>query len=341
MQNSGLAAAKTIDFNIPGCYTGAMVSWKTVDDGHPWQTTLADIQEFQKTIGKKLAFIYWSQAFSYNYVLYPFPIKAYDTASANGSVLLLTWEPRDWDTKNPFYFNKSILPEIISGNFDKYIDSWAGEIKKLDGQILLRFAPEMNTGNFSWSGAKNGGEQEGPKTYIAAYKHIHDRFSKAGVNNVLWVWTPINWGVPFEPWNHYSNYYPGNEYVDIIAMDEYNWGTSQPWSKWDSFNDIYWQFYSQIAKLYPDKVLMTGEFSCSDKGGDKAKWIKDTFKDIKEKYSKIKAFVWFHINNSNETVNNLMENSDWRIDSSPGSANAAKEALSSPYFIERVKFKDL
>ncbi len=339
MQSIGRALTKSIDFDIPSCYTGAMVSWKTVDDGHPWETTLADIEEFQRMIGKKLAFIYWSMAFSYDGVLYPFPVKAYNTAKQNGSILFLTWEPRDWNCSNPYYFNKSILPQIIAGDFDNYIDSWAQEIKKLDNQILLRFAPEMNTGTFSWSGIKNGGANGGAKTYIAAYRHIHDRFRKAGAKNVLWVWTPINWGIPFEPWNHYSSYYPGNDYVDIIAMDEYNWGSSQPWSKWNSFNDIYWQFYPQLANLYLGKTLMIGEFSCSDKGGDKAQWIKEAFKAIKEKYPKIKAFVWFHINNSNETVNNLMENSDWRIDSSPGSANAAKDALSDPYFIERVRFK--
>lgn len=339
-QSSGFTKPKAIDFDISGCYTGAMVSWKTVDDGHPWNTTLDDIRAFQKLTGKKLAFIYWSMAFSYDHVLYPFPVKAYNTARENGSILFLTWEPRDWNISDPFYFNKSLLPKIIAGDFDEYIDSWIAEIKKLDVPILLRFAPEMNTESFSWTGVMNGGKDGGAKTYISAYRHVRDRFRKAGVKNVLWVWTPINWGVPFEPWNHYTNYYPGSEYVDIIAMDEYNWGASQPWSKWNSFNEIYWQFYSQITKLYPDKTLMIGEFSCSDKGGDKATWIKEVFRDIKEKYPKIKAFIWFHIDNSSETVNNLMENTDWRIDSSPRSANAAKDALSDPYYLQRVKFKD-
>lgn len=312
-----------------------MVSWKTVDDGHPWIATAADIKAYEKIVGKKAAILTSYQAFSYNGEPYKFPMETYNTVKNNGSILMLSWEPRDWDTANPYYFQKSLLPKIIAGGFDEYIDTWVKDIKKLDRPILLRFAAEMNTDSFSWSGVRNGG----PEVYITAYRHVHDRFTAAGVKNVVWVWTPIMWGLPFEVWNHYTNYYPGDKYVDVIAMDEYNWGTSQKWSKWNSFNEAYWQLYSELTHFYPDKPLMIGEFSCSDKGGDKAKWIKEAFKDIKEKYPRIKAFVWFHINNNKETVNNLMENSDWRIDSSPENVPTARKALSDGYYIDSVKWR--
>jgi beta-mannanase len=337
-------ASKLIDLNTDGCYIGAYVSWKTVDDGNEWNTTAADIKGYEQIIGRKLAIISSYIAFSYDGKPYYFPSELYDTAKENGSVLLLSWEPRDWDTSSPMYFEKSMLPDIISGKYDKYIDQWAQDIKSLDQPVLLRFAPEMNVQSFSWSGVKNGGgntvsgsaeRTEGPETYVEAYRHIHDRFKSAGVDNVLWVWTPILWGLPFEPWNHYTNYYPGNDYVDIIAMDEYNWGTSQNWSQWKTFNEMYWQLYSELTHLYPDKALMIGEFSSSEKGGNKAQWIKETFRDIKEKYPRIKAFVWFQTDNRNETVNNMLENSDWRINSSSDCVDPAREALSDKYFLDR------
>jgi len=268
-----------------------------------------------------------------------FPLEFYKIATENGSVIMLTWEPRDWDTTNPYYFEKSLLPGIIAGKYDKYIDKWAADIKKLDNPVLLRFAPEMNTSSFSWSGSMNGSAKSGAKTYIRAYKRVHDRFAKAGVKNVLWVWTPIKWGWPFETWNHYTNYYPGNNYVDIIAMDEYNWGTSQPWSKWTSFKELYWQFYGELTHLYPDKPLIIGEFASADKGGDKAKWIKETFEVIKESFPKIKAFVWFQNDNRGVTVNNMLENSDWRINSNSGCVEAARKVLSDKYYIGGVRIK--
>lgn len=330
-------ASKMIDFNINGCYIGAFVSWKTVDDGHPWETTAADINEFEKLIGRKISIATYYRAFSYKGKPYYFPNDFFETLKKNGSVLFLSWEPRDWDTTSPSYYEKSLLPDIIAGKYDDYIDKWAEEIKSLGQPLLLRFAQEMNVESFSWSGARNGGPA-GPAVYVAAYQYIHDRFKKVGVNNVLWVWTPIMWGLPFEVWNHYTNYYPGDKYVDIIAMDEYNWGASQPWAKWQSFNGMYWQLYSELTHLYPDKTLIIGEFSSSEKGGDKANWIKEAFKAIKEKYPKIKAFVWHHIDNRSATINNLLENSDWRINSSPECVAAAREALTNKYYFDRARF---
>ena len=336
---------KLIDFDSGGCYTGAFVNWQTVDDGNKWKTTDADLKEYEKMTGRNLAIVASYLAFSQDGKPYSFPIDLYDTVRDNGSILMLTWEPRDWDTSDPLYFKESMLPSIIDGKYDAYIDQWAADIKKLDGPIMLRFAPEMNIDNFAWSGARNGGGKkdgfgdpnvpDGPETYVAAYRHVHDRFESAGVDNVLWVWTPVLWGMPFEPWNHYTNYYPGADYVDIVAMDEYNWGTSQGWSQWKSFNEMYWQLYSELTSLYPDKTLIIGEFASSEKGGNKASWIKKAFSDMKEKYPKIKAFVWLNTDNRNETVNNLLENSDWRINSSDQSADAAKEALSDKYFLDQ------
>ena len=333
LQTTACFCAQKLDFSIPGCYTGAMVDWQTVKDENPYVMTDQDLAKFQDIIGKKCAIISSYMAFQYDGTQYPFPIDMYKRIQADRSVMLLTWEPRDWDPARPEHFNKSILRDIIDGKYDAYIDSWAQTIKGLDGPLLLRFAPEMNINNLSWCGAMNGSRESGAKTYVYAYRHIHNRFTKLGVDNVQWVWTPINWGLPFEPWNHYSNYYPGDDFVDVVAMDEYNWGTTQPWSKWQSFNDIYWKFYSELSSLYPDKPLMIGEFSCADRGGDKAAWIKDTFAQMKENYPRIKAFVWFHKNNKGATVNNVAENSDWRIDSMQDSGSAAREALKDDYFI--------
>ena len=346
--NYSFGALKIIDFDIEGCYIGAYVSWKTVDDDHPWEPTSTDIKKFEGMIGRKPAIVTHYRAFSYNEEPYYFPFNVYETVRENGSILFLSWEPRDWNTNHPLYYEKSMLPDIIAGKYDDYIDQWAEDIKKLDQTILLRFAAEMNVENFSWSGARNGGGRkdgygdpdmpDGPEIYVAAYRRVHDRFKAKEVNNALWVWTPIKWGAPFEPWNHYTNYYPGNEYVDIVAMDEYNWGTSQTWGQWKSFNEMYWQLYSELTRLYPDKILIVGEFSSSEKGGDKARWIKESFKDIKEKYPLIKAFIWHHADNRKEVINNLLENADWRINSSPECSDAAKEALSDNYYLDRPIF---
>jgi mannan endo-1,4-beta-mannosidase len=127
--------------------------------------------------------------------------------------------------------------------------------------------------------------------------------------------------------------------VDIIAMDEYNWGTSQSWSKWADFKELYWKFYSELTHLYPDKPLMIGEFSASHVGGDKAKWIEETFHEIRTNYPQIKAFIWFNQDNREGKVNNIAEGSNWMIDSNPGTADSIKRSMENPYFIDRISKK--
>jgi aryl-phospho-beta-D-glucosidase BglC (GH1 family)/beta-mannanase len=329
--------AKTIDWKIDGCYTGAFIDWQTIKDGEPYQLTQKAIDRYTEMAGKKCAVITWYKAFQFNYKYYDFPRETYDLINKNGATMLLSWEPRDWDPNNEFNFEKSMLPDIIEGKHDTYILSWAEEIKKLNGPIILRFAPEMNIDNMGWSGAHSGGEKSGPQTYVEAFRHVHDLFKKAGVTNVIWCWTPINWGLPFEVWNHYSNYYPGNDYVDIVGVDEYNWGTSQKWSTWQEFKAIYWKFYSEITHLYPDKPLIISEFACSNVGGDKSAWIRDTFRDIKRDFPKIKAFVWFNKDNTGIEVNNMVENSNWALDSSAGDLDAMRKAMSDPYYLDTIK----
>ena len=56
----------------------------------------------------------------------------------------------------------------------------------------------------------NGGLMgDGPGKYVRAWRHVHDVFEAEGADNVVWVWCPLVTDVPAEPWNHWTNYYPG------------------------------------------------------------------------------------------------------------------------------------
>lgn len=344
------AITKTIDFNINGCYVGAVIDWKTFDDANPYETTENDLEEYEKIINKKVAVVSKFLAFSYSGVLYDFPSKFYEFVIKNNSIPMITWEPRDWNHSLDTYYKISLLPDILSGKYDKYIESWANSIKKLDSPIILRFAHEMNGNHYSWSGYKNGqGSTEkyhntditdGPMTYVLAYKYVYNFFKKLEVNNVIWVWSPQRDSIPNEPWNNYSKYYPGDEYVDLIAMDTYNWGISQSWSRWESFDEIFNNYYNELTKTYPDKTLIIGEFSSSDIGGNKAEWITDAFKKIKEKYHRIKLFIWFHINNRGVLVNNLKEDCNFCTDSDNQSKQAMRNAMLDSYYLDTVILKD-
>src|SRR5207247_7587356 len=96
----------------------------------------------------------------------------------------------------------------------------------------LRWGWEMNGDWEPWSGAQNGGSSGGAASFRAAWHHIHDIFSEVGAWNVVWVWSPNSGDLPHARWNHFSNYYPGDRYVDWVGIDGFNWGASHSWPSW-------------------------------------------------------------------------------------------------------------
>jgi beta-mannanase len=183
-----------------------------------------------------------------------------------------------------------------------------------------------------WSGVKNGGattekygdpqKADGPELFVDAYRHIHDVFIQEGAAKVLWVWCPnIEMSGPLgEEWNDIGNYYPGDEYVDWLCMDGYNWGTSQSWSAWQTFDTIFKPTYSHLQQINSNKPIMIGEFGASNKGGDKAAWVSDAFQRIRSDYPQIRAVFWFNVN----------KETDWRMDSSPDVLDVFKKSLAQP-----------
>lgn len=62
------------------------------------------------------------------------------------------------------------------------------------------------SGRWFWWGAEDG------EAYKMLYVYMFDYFRKAGIHNLIWVWTSE---VGDDDW------YPGDEYVDIVARDGY------------------------------------------------------------------------------------------------------------------------
>ena len=187
----------------------------------------------------------------------------------------------------------------------------------------------MNGDWYTWSGTNNGGENtsdfgdptrpDGPERFVAAYQHIHDIFDAEGAENVLWVWCP---NIAMEgdlgaDWNAIANYYPGADYVDWLCMDGYNWGASQEWSSWQTFDEVFSETYAQLQALDPGKPIMIGETASTEEGGDKAIWIKDAAARLPSAYPQVRLLVWF----------NLDKETDWRINSSPASLEAFQQVL--------------
>ncbi len=228
-------------------------------------------------------------------------------AIANHKIPLVTWEPHEK------------LDDIIAGVHDDMIRTRARGAKALGAEMYLRWGHEMNGNWYPWDGTHNGGAAGGPAKYIAAYRHVHDLFVEEKADNVIWVWCPLVTDVPEAGWNHWTNYYPGDTYVDWVGLDAYNWGTSSSCCVWMSFEDLITPLYKDYAGKKP---LMVPETASAEVGGNKAQWILDMQNGLKTKFTSIQALVWFHIN----------KETDWRINSTPKTLEAYKAMGKDPYF---------
>lgn len=156
-----------------------------------------------------------------------------------------------------------------------------------------------------------GDSSTGPANYVSAWQHIHDVFTTNGVTNVMWVWCPNSDNSPSVTWNDFTNYYPGDDYVDWVGIDGYNWGTGGS-SGWRTFSDIFLAA-SGVHDTYAGiKPIIVCEFASAESGGDKAAWITDMLAQLKSATG-IKAVVWFDAAGSSP---------EWPIDSSVSAENS-------------------
>jgi len=106
-----------------------------------------------------------------------------------------------WNTSSPEYI--AMLSDI---------DFIAGELKKLadkDVTVLWRPLHEAAGGWFWW------GRDREPKPCAQLWRLMYDRMTNHHeLNNLIWVWTTEESGRELE-------WYPGDEYADIIARDWY------------------------------------------------------------------------------------------------------------------------
>ena len=229
---------------------------------------------------------------------------------------LVTWEPwrgpvaaGDQPANDPAFS----LARILAGEFDAYIQGWLSELATLPGRVYLRPLHEMNGNWYPWCGTTNGNDAD---DYVLVWRHLRSLADRVGVRNVTWVWSPYVVSVPDTDANALEAYYPGDDYVDWVGLDGYNWGLSQSWSQWQEFDEIFGAAYRRVVAL-TRRPVMLAELGASETGGSKAGWISRTFAGIALRYPRIEAVVWFDVD----------KECDWRIDSSPASLDAFRSAV--------------
>ena len=143
------------------------------------------------------------------------------------------------------------------------LEALAGQIKKLqDAGVPLIFRPLHEaeggggeTGSWFWWG------KDGSAVYKELWKLTYDTLvNEYGLHNIIWEWNSYNFTTS-------ADWYPGDEYVDIIGYDKYNCTKYLEENNWQASyvhddSAISPVFYGIMEKYNSAKMVAMAENDC-------------------------------------------------------------------------------
>jgi beta-mannanase len=274
--------------------------------------TLAAVDGYTQSVGRAPAI--WTVWSDWGAANGPFPASFLNDLRSHypGTVPMVNWEPLD--PSNQYDCVNWTLDNIINGDHDLYIHTWATAAKAYGGRVILRFAHEMNGEWFPWG---NGRCTNTPAKFVSAWRHVWDIFKGEGATNVKFLWSP------YGPW--IAPFYPGNSYVDYVGLTAFNWGprgsnNNQPWrSMVKNFSPT----MKALIRL-TTKPIIAAEMGAAYVPGcttcNKPKYITNGYPAVYTKWPRLVALVYFDIDMR------FVTQPDFRLDS-PAGARTAYRAI--------------
>jgi beta-mannanase len=98
-----------------------------------------------------------------------------------------------------------------------------------------------------------------PNEYIMAWHHIHNIFSNKSLDSTRLQWV---WSVNYADFGNYTaeNYWVGDNYVDWLGIDGYNFGGGSHGDAWVWPNEIFDKMIARVMNLSSTKPLSINEY---------------------------------------------------------------------------------
>ena len=171
------------------------------------------------------------------------------------------------ESANPKFTTFSCTNAVTEGTWEHEtvladLELIAGELKKMkdaDVPVLWRPLHEAEGGWFWWGA-------EGAEPCKKLYRLMYDKLTNEyGLDNLIWVWTGYT-----SPAS--SEWYPGDDVVDIVGYDKYNCADGEP-----NLSSIASTFYSLVQSTNGQKMVAMSENdsipSLENLENDKAAWL--------------------------------------------------------------------
>ncbi|MGH6656582.1 MAG: glycoside hydrolase family 26 protein [Actinocrinis sp.] len=254
--------------------------------------SLAPAQQFAGWTGKKPNIL--GQYVGWNTGL---DVQGVKNAWSYGALYFQVWEP----------FNTS-LAQIASGASDDYINRFAASVRTLNLPMAISFGHEMNGDWYPW-----GTKQATAAQFVAAWRHVHDLFAKAGATNVIWIWNPND--IHPVPSVKLKPLYPGDAYVDWVGVTAYWSSSGGP----HTFGTLLLPTLLQV-RGFTQKPFIIAETS-TEPGTNQVTSVTALF-DAVRTHDDILGFVWYDYNRQG----------DWRLENRPTVKSAFKSGAASAHF---------
>jgi mannan endo-1,4-beta-mannosidase len=177
----------------------------------------------------------------------------------SGMIVTLMWHAGRPIDEPPYNWNESIQGELTEEEWRELttpgtplharwrdqadvVASYLKQLQDADVPVLWRPYHEMNGVWFWW------GDKKGEEGYAKLWKLLYDRFvNYHKLNNLIWVWNAnAPRDIPKDEAYSYKDYYPGADYVDVLATDVYNFDYEQ-------------KDYQDLLDLAAGKLIALGE----------------------------------------------------------------------------------
>jgi hypothetical protein len=309
LRSTLVAIALTVGLLLPPAVASARpLSFGVHTPDDPLHRNTHKVDALERDIGRRIEVVSWFQSWGGEPWITRARPHVFRAVTRGGRRPLIAWEP--WRPGAGTWQPEYSLRRIAGGAFDRYIARWARALRGLRSTIYLRPMHEMNGNWYPWCGSVNGNS---PRRFRRAWRRMHRIFRRHGARNVRWVFSPVTDDWPMTRANRFERYYTWRRYVDVLALDGYNWGVTKPqFGGWRSFGKTFSRPYRRLSRLGRQPIWIA-EVGSGTEGGDKAAWVRDMFRTARG-MRRLRALVWM------DTID--PEEGDWRI-RSPADVAAA------------------
>jgi mannan endo-1,4-beta-mannosidase len=214
----------------------------------------------------------------------PFPTRFAEQAHSHGAIPFAQLIP----------YGKGVsLRQLIAGQYDGYLRTFAEQVRRYGHPVIIGFAPEPNGHWYSW-----GWRRLPPSVWITAWRHVVNAFRAQGARNVIWLWT-VNRNLPQT--GPVRDWWPGSNYVTWAGIDGYYVGRNA------TFRTVFGSTLADVRAITSKPIILSE--TAIARAFPQRHMITSLAAGISRNH--LLGFVWF------DAISHVANHTDWRLARTP------------------------